>query len=570
MKPALRTAGLVLLLAAIAASDSLATPATDARNQKTDELFAAWAKRDSPGAALAVLKDGQVVYEKGYGMADLERDVAITPATVFDIGSTSKQFTAASVLLLARQGKLSLDDEVQKYIPELPRYPQKVTIRHLVHHTSGIRDYLVLMALAGLRDENEYSERQVLDLLARQKELNFKPGDEHLYSNSGYFLLSVVVKRASGKTLREFAEENIFRPLGMTRTHFHDDFTEIVKSRALAYSPRDKKGYALNLSLFDVVGDGCLFTTVGDLAKWDENFYQNKLAGEQGLIEQMHSPGKLNNGTVLSYAFGLFVGNYRGLPTESHGGAWAGYRAELLRFPPRHFSVIVLSNRADANPTSLARKVADIYLADQLAQENPDPKGGAPVPDSRPPKTPISIAAEILKSYVGEYELAPGFVLKVTVEADHLFAQATGQDRFELFAESTDTFFLKEVAARLRFVKQPNTKLAGELVLHQNGRDMPGTRVDPVAPLSAKALNDLSGDYTSEELAVTYTVGVKDGGLVLTSRASLEEMPLRNAGSDRFNAPARMIAFERNTRKQVTGFSLDAGRVKNLKFVKRR
>lgn len=513
----------------------------------------------------AVIKHGQVVYQQNYGMADLERHVPITPVTVFDIGSTSKQFTAMCILLLAKQGKLSLDDEIQKYVPELPRYPDRITIRHLIHHTSGIRDYLVLMSLAGMSEVNDYSEQQVLDLLARQKGLNFKPGEEYLYSNSGYFLLSVIVKRASGKSLRTFAEENIFRPLKMEHTHFHDDFTEIVKHRALAYGPKDGGGHVLNISLFDVVGDGCLFTTVGDLAKWDENFYNNKLGGGKQLVEKMETPGKLNNGSSLKYAFGLVIDDYRGLRTVSHGGAWAGYRAELLRFPSERFSVIVLANRSDTNPTALARQVADIYLANRLAPAEEKDKPKTKI--RTVPKTPVQVPLPLLETYVGEYEFLRGVVLNVFIKNGCLFAQATGQDQFELLAATDNTFYPKDFEAQFVFEKMPDGKPVKKMMLHQGGHDIPGKRITPYVP-KPNTLKMLCGEYASEELGVTYSISLKDGSPVLTNRANMEDQPLRPITQDELRAPGRILVFERNNQKQVTGFRLDAGRVKNVNFLR--
>ena len=241
---------------------------------KIDELFAAWNKPNSPGCALAVINDGEIIYKRCYGMADLERNVSLSPASVFDIGSTGKQFTAMVIAILAKQGALSLDDSIQKYIPEISTYEQPVTIRHLIHHTSGIRDYLVLMYLSGMRSENFYYEDELLDLICRQKELNFKPGDEFEYSNSGYFLLGVIARRVTGKSLPVLIKENILEPLGMQATNFNDDAKRIVKNRAIGYSPNDGDGFYTEMSFNGGYGDGALLSTVEDLFLWDQSFYK--------------------------------------------------------------------------------------------------------------------------------------------------------------------------------------------------------------------------------------------------------------------------------------------------------
>jgi len=261
---------------------------------RVDALFAPWDKPGSPGCALGVIRDGQLIYKRGYGMANLEYDIPISPTSVFWIASTSKQFTAFSVALLARQGKLSLDDDIRRYLPEMPPYQRPVTIRHLIHHTSGFRDYLVLKHMAGIPTEDVHSDEDIFHLmarqtdedvlafLARQKELNFAPGDAHLYSNSNYLLLAHIVKRVSGKSLREFAEEYIFKPLGMTNTHFQDDLTQLVRNRAVGYSPRAGGGFVSVVTNFDRVAPAGVLTTVEDLLLWDRNFYENRLWRRSG------------------------------------------------------------------------------------------------------------------------------------------------------------------------------------------------------------------------------------------------------------------------------------------------
>src|SRR5712671_2372535 len=327
-----------------------------------DEVFSDLAKPGSPGCVLGVYRDGTMVYSKGYGLANLEENVPITPQSVFDIGSTSKQFTSASILLLEKQGKLSVNDDVRKYLPELPDYGQRITILHLLNHTSGLRDYLTLMELAGINTDSVTTDDDALALIHRQKALNFAPGSDFLYSNTGFFLLSVIVQRVSGKTLREFAGENIFAPLEMTHTQYRDSHAALITNRALAYEERENKdGYTLDVSYFEQTGDGAVHTSVEDLLKWDENFYSPRIGGKEFLSE-IQERGKLNDGKVLEYAKGLFLQDYRGLHTVSHGGAWGGYRAELLRFPDQHFSVACLCNVGNAGATRRAHQVADIYL----------------------------------------------------------------------------------------------------------------------------------------------------------------------------------------------------------------
>ena len=358
---------------------------------KVDKVFAQWDRPDSPGCALGIYQNGQIVYKHGYGMANLNDDVPITPATVFHVASMSKQFTAASILLLAQQGKLSLDDDVHKYVPELPDFGERITLRHLLHHTSGIRDQWALLELAGWRySQDLITDDDVMSVLVRQQALNFKPGEKYIYSNTGFTLLAIIVKRVSGMSLREFTTKNIFEPLGMNHTHFRDDHEEVIKHDALGYEQDGKdKPFRMSLTNFDTAGATSLHTTVEDLQLWDENFYHPRVGGP-ALIQQMLERGKLNSGELQDYASGLVIGKYKGLPTVDHGGADAGYRSNITRFPDQHFSAAVLCNFADTDPSSLARQVADIVLAKELKAPAPRP----PTRRQTPPPVPMTAGAD--------------------------------------------------------------------------------------------------------------------------------------------------------------------------------
>ena len=392
------TARTLAMIAAMAICE-LPGAAQDKRNAAVDEVFADVAKPGSPGCALAAARGGKIIYEKGYGLANIEENVSIAPQSVFDIGSTSKQFTAASILLLERQGKLSVNDDIRKYLPEIPDYGHTVTILHLLNHTSGLRDYLTLFELAGINTDSVTTDEDALAIIANQKALNFEPGSEWLYSNSGFFLLSVIVKRVSGKSLPQFAAENIFAPLEMNSTVYRDDHTRLVANRALAYDAKEKEGgYALNVSYFEQTGDGAVHTTVEDLMKWDENFYSGKVGGREFLAE-LQEPGKLNSGKQLNYAKGLMVEKYRGLPIVEHGGSWGGYRAQLLRFPGQHFSVACLCNLGNADPEKRALRVADIYLAEEMKEPAHREKEAR----KRERKETVPVPAEKLATYAGNY-----------------------------------------------------------------------------------------------------------------------------------------------------------------------
>ena len=333
--------------------------AGDSAARWIDSIFAPYASRQSPGCAVGVTRAGALVFSRGYGMADLEHDTPITPSTRFYIASLSKQFTAMSIVLLAQEHRLSLDDSIRKWVPEVPSFGTTITLRQLLHHTSGLRDYFTLLALSGWPSDGQLTEKGFLDLVARQKSLNFTPGDEFLYSNTGYALLSIVVHRASGETLRDFARDRIFDPLGMWHTEFRDDHTQLIPQRALGYQPSGGT-YKISQPEFDVVGDGGVYSTVEDLAKWDANFRTGRVGGK-GAISLLQQPGHLNDGQSIPYGFALTIGQYHGVRTISHHGAYGGYRSTLLRFPDNDLSVITLCNTSAA-ASSLAEQVGSLLL----------------------------------------------------------------------------------------------------------------------------------------------------------------------------------------------------------------
>ena len=321
-----------------------------------------------PGAALAVTRDGEIVYKRGYGMANLEYDIPITTTTIFDLASVSKQFAAFAITTLSHDGKLSLDDDIRTYLPDVPDFGDTITIRHLLHHTSGLRDWVQSLVIAGVAMEDVISFKHILKMARHQKALNFEPGTAYSYSNTGYNLLAEIVERVTGNSFREWTDANIFKPLAMTDTHFHDDHQMILKNRAYSYQAVENGGFKHAVNNTTALGSSSLYSTVEDLAKWILNF-DNTQIGEQTVIEQMHQRGVLNNGEQISYAFGLNIGEYRGLKTVGHSGSWRGFRSHLMRFPDQKFGVVILCNLDTFNPLRLAEKVADLYLADALAPE---------------------------------------------------------------------------------------------------------------------------------------------------------------------------------------------------------
>ena len=370
-----------LLLLATAAAQSAPPPSSDQRvppvhpasssssalEQKIDRMFRGCTRPGVPGAVVLVAEGDRVLLQKAYGLADLERGVPLTVDSVLDIGSTSKQFTATCLLLAELDGKLSLDDPVRKHVDELPACCEGVTLRHLMLHTSGIPDYIGLMIEGGAQVEDRTGNDDALAALAKIEKLDFPVGTKWEYSNSNYMLMSQVVERTTGLSLPDFAQSRIFDVLGMKHTHVHRDCTSLVPNRALSYS-RGPGGWRWNFSNWEQTGDGAVFTTVGDLLTWARNFERGDVGGAK-LLDRMSRPGRLDDGTDIDYGTGLVferIGEHR---VVSHGGAWAAYRAELLRIPAKRITVVCLCNRDDMNPSRRARRIAGLVLGKEGGAE---------------------------------------------------------------------------------------------------------------------------------------------------------------------------------------------------------
>ena len=535
--------------AAAAFAPALAGQSADAR---IDAIFEAMSRPDAPGCALGVMRGGAVVYTKGYGAANLEYDVPVTPSSVFHVASVSKQFTAAAVALLEADGKLSLDDDVRTHVPEVPDFGKTITLRHLAHHTSGLRDQWDLLAMAGWRWEADVvTTADVLDITSRQTALNFDPGAEHLYSNTGYTLLGVVVERVSGKSLREFARERIFEPLGMRSTHFHDDHQMVVRNRAYAYT-RARDVWRQSIPDFDTVGATSLFTTVEDLARWDRNFSTRQVGGA-ALAALQDARGTLSSGRSIDYALGLVHGTYRGVRTVAHGGSDAGYRAHFVRYPEQGLSIAVLCGFPTSTPGSLAARVADVYLFDgKPPADEPDEAGrssGLSADDLGrlegvyiDPTTDIPVRVSVRD---GRVHLARGGEEAMRPDGERSFRNAAGSVTLEVLPSGGP--------ARLRLTEA--TGHAADLT------------AAPPAPGDDASLEAFVGVYRSDELGTEYRVARGAGGLELTHR-KLEPQPMQPSFADAFRVRGRSMTFQRDAAGRVTGFTLSSARVRKIRFVR--
>jgi CubicO group peptidase (beta-lactamase class C family) len=520
---------------------------TDSTRLAVNRVFASWTGTDGPGCALGISRNGEVVYQNGYGMANLELEVPITPASIFHVASVSKQFTAAAVMLLVQDGSLSLDDDIRTHLPELPDYGHRITIQHLLTHTSGLRDQWDLLYMArGRFEEDRITEADVLEIVGRQNALNFAPGSEFLYSNTGYTLAGTIVRRVSGKSLREFAHERIFQPLAMTHTHFHDDYTMVVKGRAAAYSRGADGKWHVSLPNYDTYGATSLFTTVGDLLKWDANFAR-PVIGNETFARALRTSATLANGDTTGYGLGIGTDVYRGARVTGHGGADAGYRSYLGQFTEHELTVAVLCNAAPANPAALARSVADVMLGDSL---EPAAEPARPLANPTP-----SELARLAGVYVNPTTGAPFFI---SLRGDTLIAGRTGGPAL---VPLTDRRF-RVAGQPLELEFTPDGALVQTVFAWPTRRPITLSRAEPVSPSRAQ-LEVYAGSYYSDELGATYTVTATDSTLVLKTRWGAERT-VRPAYGDTFIGDF-LLTFTRG-QESIDGMLMSSGRVRRVRF----
>jgi CubicO group peptidase (beta-lactamase class C family) len=537
---------------ALSAQQAGITAIPDSVVTRIDRAFAALGGREAPGCAIGISQAGQPVLTRAYGMANLEYGVPNTVETIFESGSVAKQFTAATVVLLAQDGKLSLDDDIRKYLPEVPDFGKKITIRNLLTHTSGLRDQWGLLGLKGLGPGTQvHSLATILDLVSRQKALNFDPGAEYLYSNTGYALTAIIVQRVTGQPLAKVSDERLFKPLGMTNTQWRDDFTRVVKNRATAYDGNPQRGFRSDMPFTNVYGNGGLLTTVGDMLKWNAVLDNPSiLPGGAALVATMQTPMVLNSGKPITYALGLSVSRQDGIREVTHGGSTAGYRTWLARFPDQRLSVAVFCNTAGANPTNLGNTASNILLA-------------RPVRVASVAQTGAPAATTDLERYTGLFrEPNTQQVMRAVVRDGKLSAvqpmtvtfTPTGVDRFRVPGLGELTYHLD--GGKVKYATAINASDTSRYDL-----------LPPATP-TPKELGAYAGTYWSDELETRVELRVRDTMLVVKQRPA-SEAALRPTFRDGFVAPEiGSVVFDRDGNGNVTGFGIWAGRVRNVRFTR--
>ena len=540
--------------------------------KKIDPIFSNFAQggATSPGCAVGVYRAGEIVFSKGYGYADLEHEAPITDTTPFYTASLSKQFTAAAVLLLVADGKVSLDDDVRKYIPELPNFGKRITLEHLVHHTSGLRDYHILLLLQGLNEEDVITSREILWLLSHQRALNFPPGSHYAYGSSGYVLLAEIVARVSGESFHSFLTRRVFQPLGMTSSLIREDHAKPIPHRAIGYMLGPDKQPRMLMGNLEYGGSSTLITTTRDLAKWDENFYQPKVGG-QTFIDAMRVRGKLTDGKPIEYTGGLFESDTQGLPVERHGGDFAGYRSWQARYPTKRLTVSVLCNTSEANAVGLGEKVAGLFLPELSAPEPP------------PAGVPLEAFGFDLKTIRGTYiepSLAQVRTIDITDGSIHLlFGKTPGPPR-DLIPVGPGDLAVKGSPTHYDYEPAKGPKPAR--IVRNSGGSLPQTfvRAEPVEPseLKTEKLSEYTGRYGSDELAHDVEIRLEGSHLVAGPvGGAARSAPFAPIARDLFETNDESLRFsdeagwrfERNARGKIVRLVVSTDRAWNVVLVRR-
>jgi CubicO group peptidase (beta-lactamase class C family) len=545
---AMRTARIFLFVVMVTNISLLPAQQPDDVASGLEKIFQGFNSKETPGGAVAVARNGRIILSRAYGMADLEHGIANTPKTIFEAGSVSKQFTAAAIVLLALQGKLSLDDNVRKYVPEVPDYGTPITLRHMLAHTSGLRDWGSVESIAGWpRTSRVYTHSHVLDIISRQGALNFPPGNEHSYSNSGYNLLAIIVSRVSGTSFAEFTKKYLFDPLGMSHTQWRDDYRRIVKGRAVAYAAlRQGNGFEMEMPFENVHGNGGLLTTVGDLLIWTENLETGKVGGPV-FLEMMHRQGVLNNGKVITYASGLYITSHRGIPEVSHTGSTAGYRAFLARYPKQHLTVALLCNFGGITPADIGHRIADLFLSPAQA-----PKSKAPA---------VALPAAELNARAGLYRnTLTGEPLRLILVQGILRLQRGSSLR----PVSNTEFRVGETDRVLSFEPAPGQDRPR---IHDIRSGADEQIFEPAAEFSPnqEELAAFAGEYYSPDAETTLTAAVDNGSLQLRRRPDIR-IALTPAYQDVFESSLGLIRFIRDAGGRIIKLSVRQDRVYDLRF----
>ena len=542
------------MLALLFSASLFAGPETHAQESgQVDAIFADREAGEKPGCAVVVVKDGSVAYENGYGMADLEHHVKITPQSVFDVASVAKQFTGLGVAMLIEQGKLKVAQDIRSILPWVPDFGRPITIDNLLHHTSGLRDWPETLVLSGVDWSSAITLDMIMQMVEHQRELDFLPGEEYQYSNTGYSLLAAAVTQVTGQPFPKWMSENIFVPLGMAHTFVADTPDRLVPDRAESYSPAGKNSYVRAISQAAAQGSSSVFTTADDMGKWLANFDSARVGGRSA-IQMTWQGSTLRSGAEVKYGFGWELGSYFGIAGVEHTGSWAGYRSDVVVVPEKRFAAAVLCNAPDMQTHAVVLELSAIYMPDV-------PKPIPPVAPSKP-STVYKPNPKSWDRYLGTYRLGPSWLLTVSRNKTTLIAQASHEDKFDMTQTGENKFFVEAYHSSVEFNIDASGKVPS-LLYH--GKIAP--RID-AQELSLDRLAQFTGDYWSEEVRQIQRIELKDGRLAMPFR--IGTVHLIPVGHNQFDADEGRftVEFTEGPDGTISELKLSLGRVRNMRYRK--
>lgn len=549
---------LVSLTSFYISSGLYAQTSTGSVEQKLDTIFKKYNHTNGPGCAVAVIRDGRLILEKTYGMANLEYSQPLKATSVFDIGSLTKQFTGLAISTLIEQKKISLKDDIRRYLPWVPGFGKVITIDNLVHHTSGLRDYPEALMVAGWRYSELATLADVRQLVEKQQELDFVPGTQVSYCNTGYVLLAAIVEQVTGETFPVWMKENVFKPLKMDASFIQDDAGSVIANLATSYALTDH-GYSKYGDVLTAYGSGSMYSSLADLANWVIHF-QEMIRLKDPIYMRMVQEGSLSNGEEVPFGFGLEIGSERGLKTISHSGAWVGYRTNIRNYPDQHFAFITLSN-ADDNDVSLdyARAIATVFLKDQFKGNEVDQVKAMPT---------LTLPVAVLNKYTGDWLLGPpaNKVFNFTVDNGQLTCHVGGA-AFALEAKNDHAFYFTADNSIIDFGPVETFDYKSSAFSISGKRLKKNTNVAAFMPTS-RQLESYCGTFYSKELESRYKVYMLSGKLMIHHfrRGDFELIPVKYRPNG-FTSGIGTLDFYTN-QQQISGYKLSGDRIKNIRFGK--
>ena len=554
----------LLLLIALFYTQDLHSQLSEQQTRQIDSLFNSWNTPNHPGGAVGIMKGHQVIYSKAFGLASLEYLVPNTPGTRFNIASVSKQFTAFGMVLLQLGGQLSLDDDVRKYLPELPDFGDTITIRHLIHHTSGMRSLHALLGLAGWRDDDSRTNQDLLRFMKNQKDLNFPPGTEHLYCNTGYMLMADIIEKVTGEKFPDWMRENVFIPLGLVHTYVEDDYSRVVPANATSYRGDAESGFSRAVEFWGYVGSGNIHSTEEDLLIWLSNFYDPRPEWAKA-FEMMHTRGILKNGDTLNYAFGINVGEYKAHKQLQHGGSIGGYRSYVQAFPEEQLGIVVISNFSSSDVVNKSNGIADLLLGIETEHA-----ATGLIRDSSIRTIPMSATA--LEAYTGHYwNEKDRYARKIYVKEDTLRYFRSESSESKLLPVGKDTFQMTDVpdVVMVSFRSSPGRPV--EMVVAIGDQDPILFEAFTPPVLNSALLQSYAGRYYSPELDTHYSFYVQGDSILMGNHTRHGDFKIDILRRDDLEAalePFRTIRVKRDRRDRIEGLYVTNGRVRNLWFEK--